>query len=186
MLPALQRFNRPGYAILAVALIAGMTRFAGLSSPRARVFDEFYYSKAACILLGETDKVCSVRSSDERYWRKYKWDVGSWVHPPLGKWMIAMGEKVFGADSPFGWRFSSAVCGTLICVMIAGIAQLLWGKPVWTFLAGLLASVESLDFVLSRLSLLDIFVAFWSVLAGRDRQDQPHGPDPDAGVDPLR
>jgi dolichyl-phosphate-mannose-protein mannosyltransferase len=164
MLAFLQRLNRPVYAVLAVAAIAGATRFAALSSPPTRVFDEFYYSKAACILIGDSNQVCDVHSSDEKYWRKNKWDVGSWVHPPLGKWMIALGEKAFGAASPFGWRVSSAVCGTLICVMVAGIAQVLWGRPVWTFVAGVLMSVESLDFVLSRLSLLDIFVAFWAVL----------------------
>ncbi|MBI3649035.1 MAG: phospholipid carrier-dependent glycosyltransferase [Actinobacteria bacterium] len=164
MLGLAQKLNRPVFAVLAVAMIAAVPRFTGLSSPDARVFDEFYYSKSACILLGEPNHVCGVQSSDEKYWRKTQWDVGSWVHPPLGKWMIAMGEKLFGADSPFGWRFSSAVAGTLICVMIAGIAQILWGRPIWTFVAGLLASVESLDFVLSRLALLDIFVAFWAVL----------------------
>ncbi len=164
-MPALlERFNRPLVAILAVAVIAGPVRFLHLGSPATRIFDEFYYSKAACILLGDSNKVCDVQSSDEKYWRRNKWDVGSWVHPPLGKWMIAVGEKLFGADNPFGWRFSAAVAGTLLCLMVACIAQLLWGRPVWTFVAGLLASVESLDFMLSRLALLDIFVAFWAVL----------------------
>ena len=164
MLAFLQVLNRPVYALLAVAAIAGGLRFADLGQPQERVFDEFYYPKAACILLGETNKVCDVRSDDEKYWRRNQWDVGSWVHPPLGKWMIAMGEKLFGADSPVGWRFSSAVAGTLICVMIAMIAQVLWAQPLWTFVAGILAAVDNLEFVLSRLSLLDIFVAFWVVL----------------------
>ncbi|HEY7400045.1 MAG TPA: phospholipid carrier-dependent glycosyltransferase [Actinomycetota bacterium] len=160
----LQVLNRPVYAVLAVAAIAAALRFAGLGSPPERVFDEFYYPKAACILLGDSNKACDVTSENERYWRRQQWDVGSWVHPPLGKWMIAMGERAFGVDSPFGWRFSSAVAGTLVCVMIALIAQVLWGQPLWTFVAGLLAAVDSLEFVLSRLSLLDIFVAFWVVL----------------------
>ena len=35
------------------------------------------------------------------------------VHPEVGKWLIALGEKAFGMD-PFGWRFSAAVAGSLM------------------------------------------------------------------------
>ena len=32
------------------------------------------------------------------------------VHPPVGKWLIALGEKAFGMD-PFGWRVAAAITG---------------------------------------------------------------------------
>ena len=137
MSTVLQRLNRPVVAILAVTAIAGVLRFTHLSRPPELFFDENYYAKAGCILIGDSDKVCKVDSNDEHYWRDNKWDVGSWVHPPLGKWTIGMGEKVFGM-TPFGWRFSSAVAGTLIVTMVAIIAQLLFGSALWTFVAGLL------------------------------------------------
>ncbi len=35
------------------------------------------------------------------------------VHPPVGKWMIAAGEWLFGPTSSCGWRFSAALVGTL-------------------------------------------------------------------------
>jgi dolichyl-phosphate-mannose--protein O-mannosyl transferase len=160
---ALQRLNRPVIAILAVTAIAGALRFTHLSRPPELFFDENYYAKAGCILIGGSDKVCRVDSSDEHYWREHKWDVGSWVHPPLGKWTIGMGEKLFGT-TPFGWRFSSAVAGTLIVTFVAVIAQLLFGSALWTFVAGLLLAVENLNVVLSRSALLDIHLEFWVVL----------------------
>ena len=83
-------------AILAVGLLAGGLRMCHLASPADRIFDEVYYPKAGCILVGGTDNECGVDSSEERYWRDDKWDVGSWTHPPLGKWMIGLGEKAFG------------------------------------------------------------------------------------------
>ena len=89
----LQRLNRPVIAIVAVTAIAGAVRFTHLSRPPELFFDENYYAKSGCILIGGTDKVCMVNSNDEHYWRDNKWDVGSWVHPPLGKWMIGLGEK---------------------------------------------------------------------------------------------
>ena len=138
MSTALQRLNRPVIAILAVTAIAGALRFTHLSRPPELFFDENYYAKAGCILIGGSDHVCRVDSGDEHYWREHKWDVGSWVHPPLGKWTIGMGEKLFGV-TPFGWRFSSAVAGTLIVTFVAVIAQLLFGSPLWTFVAGTVA-----------------------------------------------
>lgn len=151
-------------AVLAVTAIAGALRFTNLSRPPELFFDENYYAKAGCILIGGTNKVCMVKSSDERYWRDNKWDVGSWVHPPLGKWTIGMGEKLFGV-TPFGWRFSSALAGTLIVSLVAIIAQLLFGSALWTFAAGLLLAVENLNVVLSRSALLDIHLELW-VVAG--------------------
>jgi dolichyl-phosphate-mannose-protein mannosyltransferase len=184
----LQRLNRPVIAILAVGLLAGGLRFWHLSSPNERIFDEVYYPKAGCILVGGTDKQCDVTSSDERYWVEHKWDVGSWVHPPLGKWMIGLGEKVFGFDS-FGWRVSSAFVGTLTVMLVALLAYLLFESVLWAFVAGFLLSIEGLSFVMSRTGLLDSFLTFW-VVAGftclvldrrwidRRTPPEPTAPDP--------
>ena len=190
----LQRLNRPVVAILAVTAIAAGVRFWHLSHPPDLVFDELYYAKAACILVGGSDKTCMIDSSDEKYWRQNKWDVGSWVHPPLGKWMIAMGEKAFGMD-PFGWRVSSAVIGTLIVTLVAVMAQLLFGSALWTFVAGLLLALEHLNVVQSRVALLDIHLEFWVVvgfvclLLDRrwiDARTPPEpGPEPGSAPDPA-
>ncbi len=158
------RLNRPVIVIAAVTLLGGWLRFAHLSSPPGYVFDEVYYPKAACILLGWSNKTCTIDSSDEKYWRDAKWDVGSWVHPPLGKWEIAMGIKLFGMRE-FGWRFSSAVAGTLVVLLTAVMAQLLFGSVVWTGVAGLLMALEDLNVVMSRTGLLDIHLELWIVLA---------------------
>ena len=157
-----ERLNRPVVAIVAVGLLAGVLRFTHLGFPERRIFDEYYYPKSACIFLGYSDGRCDINSSEERYWRTARNDTGAWVHPPLGKWMIAVGELVAGTDS-FGWRVSSAVTGTLSVVALALIAQLLFGSPLWTFVAGLLLATENLNFVQSRTSMLDIFVTFWIV-----------------------
>jgi dolichyl-phosphate-mannose--protein O-mannosyl transferase len=163
MSPLLAKLNRPVVAILAVGAIAGVLRFTHLGYPEKRIFDEFYYSKSACIYLGYSNARCAIDSSDERYWREQRDDTGAWVHPPLGKWMIAAGELAFGTDS-FGWRVSSAVVGTATVMLLAVIVQLLFASPIWTFTGGLLLAVESLNFVQSRTSMLDIFVTFWILL----------------------
>ena len=158
---ALRRIlNRPVVAIVAVGLIAGVLRFMHLGYPGSRVFDEVYYSKSACIFLGYSNQRCDITSADEKYWRNDKNDTGAWVHPPLGKWAIAAGELAFGTDA-FGWRVSAALFGTATVMVLAGIVQLFFGSPIWTFTGGLLLATESLEFVQSRVSMLDIFVTFW-------------------------
>jgi dolichyl-phosphate-mannose-protein mannosyltransferase len=154
--------NRPWVAILAVTAIAAVVRMWGLASPPMLVFDENYYAKAACIFVGGSDQFCKIRSPNERAFREQEWDVGSYVHPPLGKWTIALGIKAFGMD-PFGWRIGSAVAGTLAVTGIALIAQLLFGRPLWTFIGGLLLALEHLSVVLSRQALLDIHLQLWIV-----------------------
>lgn len=162
MLSALRRLNNPVVALVAVGLLAAVLRLWHVAYPEERIFDEFYYSKSGCIYLGYSNQRCDIDTSDERYWRRERNDTGAWVHPPLGKWTIAFGELGFGTDS-FGWRIASVVFGTASVVMLAGIAQLLFRSPVWTFTAGLLLATEHLNFVQSRVAMLDIFVATWIV-----------------------
>ena len=146
-----QRMNRPVVAVLAVAAIAGVIRFAAIDDPRELVFDETYYAKSGCIQVTDArPKECRIDSGDERYWRDNEWDVGSWVHPPLGKLTIGLGIRAFSMSS-FGWRFTSALAGIGVAVFSALMAQLLFGKPVWTFVAGLLIAVDGLNVVLSRI-----------------------------------
>ena len=101
-------------------------------------------------LLRPAREDCGLKSASEQ----------SWVHPPLGKLLIAAGESVFGAtiegpnETPFGWRFSSVVAGTLSVVLIAMLAWILTRSVVWTGVAGLLLATENLHFVQSRMSML--------------------------------
>jgi dolichyl-phosphate-mannose-protein mannosyltransferase len=190
--PLLLRLNRPVAAVLLVTALAGFIRFAHLRHPVDTVFDEVYYPKAACILVGWDNETCHIDSSDERYWRDTKWDVGSWVHPPLGKWQIALGIKAFGMNS-FGWRFTTALAGTMVVFFTAILAQLLFANPVWTYVAGGLLAIEDLNVVMSRTALLDTHLELWVVLGflflvldrrwierrqARDPQPTEEAPDP--------
>lgn len=124
------------------------------------VFDEHYYAKAACIYVGLPKATCGIESDNEELFFDQQWDVGSYVHPPLGKWTIALGIKAFGMDA-FGWRIGSAVAGTLAVTVVSILAYLLFGSVLWTFVAGLLLATEHLSVVLSRLALLDAHLELW-------------------------
>lgn len=164
----------PGRAIwgwlgpLLVTAFAGVLRFDRLGMPHAVVFDETYYAKDALALLNFGVEHTTVANADRLLLRgdTHIWtDGGSFVvHPPLGKWMIAIGEWIFGA-TPTGWRVSAALVGTLSVLLIARIARRMTRSTLLGCVAGLLLALDGLEFVQSRTALLDIFLMFWVLAA---------------------
>ena len=86
------------------------------------------------------------------------------VHPEVGKWLIALGEKAFGMD-PFGWRIAAAVVGSLMVLVMCRFVRRVTGSTLLGCVGGLLLSLDGLHLVLSRLALLDIFLAFFLLCA---------------------
>ena len=66
---------------------------------------------------------------------------------------------------PFGWRIAAAVVGSLMVLVMCRLARRMTGSTALGLVAGLLLSLDGLEFVLSRLALLDIFLAFFILCA---------------------
>jgi dolichyl-phosphate-mannose-protein mannosyltransferase len=163
-----------GWAVpLLIAAIGGFARFWRLDQPHQLVFDETYYVKQAASYLRVGYELAtnpdSTPKPDDRFTHGtvnvFLNSPDFVVHPPVGKWMIAFGEWVFGPQSSWGWRFSAAAVGTLSILMIGRIARRLFGSTLLGGVAALLLAVDGEAFVLSRTGLLDGFVMFWA-LAG--------------------
>ncbi|WP_246081824.1 dolichyl-phosphate-mannose--protein mannosyltransferase [Nocardioides litoris] len=161
-------------AAIVVALLAFGMRAWRLGDPDRFAFDETYYAKDAWGLLNNgfvrdyQDEVAGQDINDAILSGRTQgiWDDGPSmeVHPEVGKWVIALGEKAFGMD-PFGWRISAAVVGALMVLVICRVARRLTGSTLLGCVAGLLLAFDGLHFVLSRLALLDIFLAFFLLCA---------------------
>ena len=146
-------------ATIAVGLFAGILRLLRLDIPRGRIFDEIYYVCDAQNLLrygveaasesGEGVAPCTPNG-----------EPGFIVHPPLGKWAIALGMRVFGVNE-FGWRIAAAVAGTIMVVVLVRVTRRMTGSTVLACLAGVLLALDGLHFVQSRVAMLDIFLAAW-------------------------
>ncbi|MDO4563196.1 MAG: glycosyltransferase family 39 protein [Clostridia bacterium] len=76
------------------------------------------------------------------------------THPPLGKLIIALSMRIFG-DTPFGWRFPSALCGVLLVALIYIFAKKLFGTVYAAFLASFLTLCDFCRISLSRIATLD-------------------------------
>ncbi len=159
-------------APLVVTAIGGLLRFWRLDRPPSLVFDETYYVKEAAAMLRVGYELVNdpkIKKPDD-LWNRGTTDVFGTaadfvVHPPLGKWMIAVGELLFGADNPWGWRFSVALCGTLSILMLARIGRRLFRSTLLGTTAGLLLALDGQHFVHSRTGILDVFVMFWALAA---------------------
>jgi len=153
---------------LLVTAFGAFLRFDRLSVPPSVVFDETYYVPDALGILkyGTEHNYSSTRNAllvrgDPHIFTKG----GEFVaHPPFGKIIIAAGEWLFGL-TPFGWRFAACVAGSLAILMTARIARRMTRSTLLGCVAGLLLSLDGLEFVMSRTALLDVFLMFWVLAA---------------------
>lgn len=156
-------------ASIGVMLLALFLRLWKLGTPNEFEFDETYYAKDAWSMLNNGYVLKYVEDADEQIiagtvdglWQD---DPSMIVHPEGGKWMIALGQHLFGMDS-FGWRISAAVVGSLMVLVMCRLVLRLTGSLLLGCLAGLLLTFDGMHLVLSRLALLDIFLSFWLLCA---------------------
>lgn len=135
--------RRDWYIVGALTLAALLLRFINLSFPHEIVFDETYFANFAHDYLTHT------RFFD--------------AEPPLGKFLIAGGIKLFGFNS-FGWRLAPALAGTAVIPLMYLFVKRLFGGIWLPTVAALLTLLDGLLLVESRLALLDIFVVFFNLL----------------------
>ena len=157
---------------LIITAFAAFLRFNRLSVPNAIIFDETYYVKDAWSIL---------QHGVEFNWAMYFPNANTQipagvthfafhcsgtacgeyvVQPPVGKLLIAVGEWLYGLTS-FGWRTASAFFGTLAILVMCRVTRRLTRSTLLGCVAGLLFSLDGLEFVLSRTGILDIFLMFF-------------------------
>jgi dolichyl-phosphate-mannose-protein mannosyltransferase len=156
-----------------VVVIAAILRFVKLPFPGSLVFDEVYYATEGRELIDhnvewrtETNSAGEVLGSHADFV----------VHPPLGKWIIALGIRLFGTENPdgsfsfnaansFSWRVMAVIAGVISVLIITRVARRMFKSTVLGCTAGLLMALDGFHFVLSRTAILDIFVLFFVLAA---------------------
>ncbi|HUO39739.1 MAG TPA: phospholipid carrier-dependent glycosyltransferase [Mycobacterium sp.] len=144
-----------GWATTAViTALAAVTRFIGLSEPTdagTPIFDEKHYAPQAFQMLhngGVEDNP----------------GFGLVVHPPMAKFLIAIGEWLFGYNG-LGWRFSGALAGVIMVALVVRITRRISRSTLVGGIAGLLLICDGVSFVSARTALLDGFLAAFVVAA---------------------
>jgi dolichyl-phosphate-mannose-protein mannosyltransferase len=145
--------------IIIVFIISLSLRFWELSRFNELVFDEVYYAKFANNYLTNTKFFNS--------------------HPPLSQYLIAIGIWIgdrlpIGQDtkniltgslhSTFSYRWMNALFGSLIPLIVAGVAYQLSQRISYALLAALFISLDGLFLIDSRYALNNIFLIFFGLL----------------------
>jgi dolichyl-phosphate-mannose-protein mannosyltransferase len=157
-------------ATVGITLIAAFLRLwnLGLNKPQF-LFDETYYAKDAWSLIHNGYVRNYADNANQQIINGHPnglWTDGASmiVHPEVGKWLIGFGEWVAGM-TPFGWRLMPAIIGSLMVFVMIRLTRRVTGSTLLGLVAGVLMTFDGLQFVLSRLALLDIFQAFFLLCA---------------------
>jgi dolichyl-phosphate-mannose--protein O-mannosyl transferase len=154
LLPSLPADRLRGWWVtIAVTLLGALVRFWDLGFPTDKgtpIFDEKHYVPQAAQVL-----------RNGGYEDNPGYELV--VHPPLAKQLMAIGEWLFGYDG-WGWRFASAVAGTLCVLLVVRIARRLTGSDLLGAIAGVLLIADGVSHVQSRMGMLDIFLALFVVV----------------------
>jgi dolichyl-phosphate-mannose-protein mannosyltransferase len=149
---------------IVLTVIGGLTRLWNVGSATDHgtpLFDEKYYAVQAAEVL---------RNNGVEDNQSY----GVVVHPPLGKQLIAIGEKLFGY-TPLGWRFASVIAGTMVIFLMIRVVRRLTRSTLMGGIAGILIICDGVSFVMARTALLDVFqevfilAAFSCLIADREQ-----------------
>ena len=175
------KIRRQGWIAAGIAALAAfVTRFWNLNHPHAIVFDETYYVKGAFSLLrkGYEGTWEGAEKANELFlkgdYSALKDSADKVVHPPLGKWIMAAGQWMFGSDNGVGWRFSTAIVGVLAVILVARIAMRMFRSPLLAGFAGIAMALDGMGIVMSRTGILDnilayfVLLGFWALLLDRE------------------
>jgi dolichyl-phosphate-mannose--protein O-mannosyl transferase len=149
-----------GLGLAAVFLGSIALRFWGLGRFNTLVFDEIYFAKFASNFL----KGIPLFEG----------------HPPLSTYILAfgiwIGERLsFGNEaiqnglsglqvSPVSYRWLNALTGSLIPIVVAGIAYQLMHRRGYALIAGLFTAVDGLLLVESRYALINVYLLLFGLL----------------------
>ena len=160
------------FGLWLIIALASVLRFVNLDQPHRLVFDETWYVKDAITLNqngyestwpGDRDGPnARIEAGDASFFTNTAAFV---MHPPLGRWLIGLGLRIFGNTNPVGWRFSAAVFGVVLVVLVYIIAKELFGSKLWALTGAFFMAIDGHAIVLSRTGILDIFLAVFVAAA---------------------
>lgn len=141
---ALWRQYRWPVLALAVIILFSFFRVWRLNLPTGTVFDEVYFPTMA--------------------WQYLQGESFFDIHPPLGKLIIALCEKIFG-NTPLGWRMAPLLAGLATLPAAYWTGKQIFGNKTVGLLTAFLVAIDGLFIVYSRTGLMDSFLILFGILS---------------------
>lgn len=146
-----RNFNVVMYCLIAVISFLMRILFSNFSDDgKMPVFDEKHYAAQAQEMLLNRGM-------------EFNPGYGLVVHPPLGKWLLSIGEFLFGY-SPIGWRIMPIIAGVITVLAVSAVVHKITQSKTLTILSALLINIEGISLTMSRVGMLDSFVEMFASL----------------------
>lgn len=91
-------------------------------------------------------------------------DTMEWVHPPIGKLIIAIPILLFGM-STFSYRIMGVIAAAIMIPVIYILAKKMFKDRKWGVLAGLLMTFDCFHFAQGRMGTVDTFLVLFIMLS---------------------
>jgi len=85
------------------------------------------------------------------------------THPPLGKWFISLGIRLFGM-TPFGWRFMGTLFGVLMIPIMYILSKRLLKRTLFATMATFLLMSDFMHFAQTRIATIDSYSVVFIML----------------------
>jgi len=144
--------------LFGLTLFSFLIRVYRLTEPPHYYFDEVYHAVTAKAYADNNKDAYDPFAKAPKEGTAY-----DWLHPPLAK-LIQAGSIKFLGDKSIGWRLPSLIFGTAIIPLTFVLAYLLFGPAVAVF-ASVVIAFENLTFVMSRITMNDVFITSFSLVA---------------------
>ncbi|OGD85582.1 hypothetical protein A2164_04165 [Candidatus Curtissbacteria bacterium RBG_13_35_7] len=144
--------------IIFLTLFSLVLRIYRFTEPNHYYFDEVYHAVTAKAYADNNPAPYDPFSPPPKEGTAY-----DWLHPPLAKLIQAGSIKIFG-DAPSGWRLPSLLFGTAIIPATFVLAFIIFG-PIAAIFASTVIAFENLTFVMSRITMNDVFLTFWIIVS---------------------
>lgn len=144
--------------IIFLTLFSFAVRFYRYTEPNRYYFDEVYHAVTAKAYADNNPAPYDPFSAAPAEGTAY-----DWLHPPLAKLIQAGSIKLFG-DNPVGWRTPSLIVGTAIVPATFVLGYVLFG-PVAAVFGAVVIAFENLTFVMSRITMNDVFITLFTLFA---------------------
>lgn len=140
-------------------LLSLFLRVVRLDYSKNYVFDEVYYPFTAKEYL-------KGNSEAWEWWTKApEGNAYAWVNPPLAQEIMAGSMFILRSTDSFAWRLPGIIMGVLSIYLVYYLGVLLFKKNTVALLSAVIFSVDGLNFVQSRIGMLDIYLVTFCLLS---------------------
>lgn len=149
------------YRLLLIVLIvfSFLTRLYMLNYPTSYVFDEVYHAFTA------KEYLVGNKSAWDPFAKPPEGVAYEWLHPPIGKEIMAVSMLFFNNTSPWAWRLPGVLVGTLAIWLVYQICMHIFKNPTIALTSAFIYSLDGLSFVQSRTGMNDIYMTCFILIS---------------------